>query len=72
VLRWRQRHRDPRGQAEGHLWPFYTTKAKGTGLGLVIVRKMLAKMNGTIDIQSRTGEGTTVTITLPEDSHEER
>ena len=52
--------------------PFYTTKQQGTGLGLVIVRKMLAKMNGTITIQSRKGEGTEVTITLPEDNHEEQ
>ncbi|HWR73748.1 MAG TPA: ATP-binding protein, partial [Nitrospirota bacterium] len=52
--------------------PFYTTKKQGTGLGLVIVRKMLAKMNGTITIQSRREEGTAVTITLPEDAHEER
>lgn len=54
--------------------PFYTTRKQGTGLGLVIVRKMLAKMNGTITIQSRNGEGTIVTITLPEpeDPHEKR
>jgi len=46
--------------------PFYTTKAKGTGLGLVIVKKMLTKMNGTIELESRQGQGTTVTISLPE------
>ncbi|HTG00605.1 MAG TPA: PAS domain S-box protein [Nitrospirota bacterium] len=46
--------------------PFYTSKAGGTGLGLVIVRKMLARMNGTIDITSTLNEGTTVHIYLPE------
>jgi signal transduction histidine kinase len=46
--------------------PFYTTKPQGTGLGLVIVRKLLAQMNGSIDVRSRAGEGTTVTLTLPE------
>jgi PAS domain S-box-containing protein len=45
--------------------PFYTTKQHGTGLGLVIVKKMLARMDGTIDVKSRLGEGTIVTITLP-------
>ena len=50
--------------------PFYTTKKHGTGLGLVIVRKMLARMNGSIDLVSTMGEGTTVDITLPEGSHE--
>ncbi len=46
--------------------PFYTTKPHGTGLGLVIVRKMLLKMNGTVSITSRPGEGTLVDIYLRE------
>jgi signal transduction histidine kinase len=45
--------------------PFYTTKQHGTGLGLVIVKKMLARMQGTIDITSRKDEGTTVEIAIP-------
>ncbi len=49
-----------------HLFqPFHTTKSHGTGLGLVIVKKMLAKMNGSIDIESREHVGTVVTISLP-------
>jgi PAS domain S-box-containing protein len=47
--------------------PFWTTKANGTGLGLVIVKKMMAKMEGTIEIESWTGAGTTVILTLPAD-----
>jgi PAS domain S-box-containing protein len=46
--------------------PFYTTKASGTGLGLVIVKKMITRMNGTIAIESRKDIGTVVTISLPE------
>jgi len=49
-----------------HLFqPFTTTKSHGTGLGLVIVKKMLLKMNGTIDIESHHKAGTTVTVNLP-------
>jgi PAS domain S-box-containing protein len=46
--------------------PFFTTKAKGTGLGMVIVRKMLVKMNAAIRLESEKGMGTTVMIDLPE------
>ncbi len=46
--------------------PFCTTKTQGTGLGLVITRKMLAKMNGTIEITSQKDAGTTVNIFIPE------
>lgn len=45
--------------------PFYTSKPSGTGLGLVIAKKMLSKMDATIEITSRLGEGTVVEITLP-------
>ncbi len=46
--------------------PFYTSKPQGTGLGLMIVKKMLSKMNSTIRIESKHLEGTTVTMMLPE------
>jgi PAS domain S-box-containing protein len=52
--------------------PFYTTKAAGTGLGLVIVKKMITRMNGTITLESRRDIGTIVTISLPEGLNEER
>ncbi len=45
--------------------PFNTSKANGNGLGLVITRKLLAMMNGDIDIVSQSGHGTEVTIRLP-------
>ncbi|MBX7169867.1 MAG: PAS domain S-box protein [Pyrinomonadaceae bacterium] len=44
--------------------PFYTSKSEGTGLGLVIVHKMLVKMNGTIRFESKEGIGTQVYFSL--------
>lgn len=45
--------------------PFITTKEQGTGLGLVIVKKMLAKMGCAIKIESLVNIGTTVIIDIP-------
>ncbi len=45
--------------------PFYTTKPDGTGLGLVISKKMLAQMNSSIEVCSEKGTGTSVTLTIP-------
>jgi signal transduction histidine kinase len=39
---------------------------EGMGLGLAIVKKMLANMNGTIDIESTKDVGAVVIITVPE------
>ncbi len=54
--------------------PFHTSKRNGTGLGLVIVKKMLSTMNGTIKVQSEKNKGTTVMIFIPEDcvDHEKK
>jgi PAS domain S-box-containing protein len=45
--------------------PFYTSKQKGVGLGLAIVQKVIVSHGGSIDIDSKTGEGTTFRIALP-------
>ena len=55
----------PEDQKRHLFQPFSTTKSHGTGLGLVIVKKMLLKMNGTIEIESDEKAGTTVTLNLP-------
>lgn len=45
--------------------PFYTTKARGTGLGLPICRRIVEAHSGAIDIESPSGGGTRVAIRLP-------
>ncbi|MDD2310588.1 MAG: ATP-binding protein [Desulfuromonadaceae bacterium] len=44
--------------------PFYTTKPNGTGLGLAITRKIVEGHGGTLQVNSVSGEGTTVLIRL--------
>jgi two-component system, NtrC family, sensor histidine kinase HydH len=44
--------------------PFFTTKERGSGLGLSIVRKILEGHGGIIDIESTEGVGTSVTLRL--------
>lgn len=45
--------------------PFYTTKKKGTGLGLMIVQRIVRQHGGHIELESRVNEGTTFRIRLP-------
>jgi signal transduction histidine kinase len=45
--------------------PFFTTKADGTGLGLSISYGIVRDHHGTLDVESREGEGTTFTLTFP-------
>ena len=44
--------------------PYFTTKAKGTGLGLVIVQKIIEAHNGMIKVESKENAGTIFYITL--------
>ncbi len=52
-------------QKENLFKPFMTTKAHGTGLGLVIVKKNLSRMGGLIEIDSPNSTGTDVIVSLP-------
>lgn len=45
--------------------PFYSLKAKGTGLGLMICYNIIEKYDGTIRFKSEEGKGTEVTVTFP-------
>lgn len=45
--------------------PFYTTKEKGTGLGLMTCYKIIEGHNGELNIYSKINEGTTIEIILP-------
>jgi len=62
----------PREHLDRVFEPFFTTKGavKGTGLGLSVSLGMIRKHNGTIEMDSKEGKGTTVTIILPRETEE--
>src|SRR5947207_15099837 len=45
--------------------PYFTTKPSGTGLGLLIVRRIVREHGGELSIESPQGKGLTITIRLP-------
>jgi len=55
----------PQEQINRIFEPFYTTKKKGTGLGLMIVQRIVRAHNGRIELDSHVGRGTTFRIWLP-------
>jgi len=49
------------------IWdPFFTTKEKGTGLGLVIVKNIIEAHEGSIELENRSAGGVRAKVTLPE------
>ena len=60
----------PQEQISRIFEPFYTTKKKGTGLGLMIVQRIVRAHGGKIEVESHVGHGTTFRIWLP--LHERR
>ena len=45
--------------------PFFTTKEKGTGLGLAVVNKIITDHGGAIDLKTAPEAGSTFTVRLP-------
>jgi PAS domain S-box-containing protein len=60
----------PQEQLNRIFEPFYTTKKKGSGLGLMIVQRIVRAHGGRIELESQVGRGTTFRIWLP--LHERR
>jgi signal transduction histidine kinase len=44
---------------------YYTTKSDGTGIGLSVVYRIVQMHDGSIDVRSEIGRGTTMTVRLP-------
>lgn len=55
----------PKDKLDRLFEPFYTTKSKGTGLGLALCMSIVQRHHGTITVQSEEGVGTTFTISFP-------
>lgn len=51
--------------------PLFTTKARGIGLGLALSKRIIEANNGSIEVQSRLGKGTTFTVILPVEKKKE-
>ena len=52
-------------QLDSLFTPFFTTKEKGTGLGLALTHKIIEEHHGHLHVESQFGVGSTFTILLP-------
>jgi PAS domain S-box-containing protein len=55
----------PEGTKEKLFKPLFTTKAKGQGFGLAVVKKLTEALNGEISVESEIGKGARFTIEFP-------
>ncbi|MBI5043352.1 MAG: PAS domain-containing protein [Nitrospirae bacterium] len=55
----------PKDKLDKIFLPFFTTKPKGTGLGLALVHKIILSHNGRIEVESEEGKGTVFRVYLP-------
>ncbi|XHH10304.1 MAG: ATP-binding protein [Candidatus Bathyarchaeia archaeon] len=55
----------PKAMQEKLFTPLVTTKPKGQGLGLAVVKRLIEALGGSLTFESQEGKGTTFTITLP-------
>ena len=46
--------------------PLFTTKSKGQGFGLAVIKRMTEALGGTVSFESEEGKGTTFTLNLPQ------
>jgi two-component system, sporulation sensor kinase B len=49
--------------------PYYTTKDKGTGIGLMVCYRIIEALNGTLKVSSEVGKGTHFSIMIPAETH---
>jgi PAS domain S-box-containing protein len=55
----------PKENMEKIFTPFFTTKAKGMGMGLAICKKFVESHGGSVEVESEEGKGSTFTVKLP-------
>jgi signal transduction histidine kinase len=55
----------PPAVREGIFRPFFTTRTRGTGLGLTVAGRLVTAMGGRLEVESEVGRGTTFTVVLP-------
>jgi len=54
-----------RASNQGFFTPWFTTKSKSQGIGLVVVKKLTEVMDGTAAFESESGKGTKFTLEFP-------
>jgi signal transduction histidine kinase len=55
----------PKEQVDQVFKPFFTSKKGGFGLGLLLVKRVVERHDGTIALSSREGQGTTLSLRFP-------